>query len=298
MASPLPSGKGVLRNKSIQATTPIGVNYGGAKPASEAAFASLNSGAQQATQGFSLPFAAPNRQMGAQPATPAQPSPSSSASSPQPSAPYSPTTDLTPGQSENYQDWFANNDNTGQQIQELAQQQAAQGNRKAAYLASMSGGNGGFYQSGQIAAGIAGQQTMNQGLLSNAQARGQIYTNKAAALGSLGMGAQGYGNANALQTGSQNFQAGQNDIERAREDAKAKTDATTGGLQTQRATSDNKLESHFKDNPNSDAYNDYNQISVQIDQAIGAGNFELAQQLQDQLNNFAWGDYRSDGHRK
>jgi hypothetical protein len=127
------------------------------------------------------------------------------ASTPAPSTPYSPSTDLTAGQSANYTDWFKNNDDTGAKIQQLAQQQAAQGNRKAAYLASMSGGNGGFYQSGQIAAGIAGQNMMQQGLLSNAQARGQIYGDKAAALGSLGIGAQNYNNSLGIQHDSQAF---------------------------------------------------------------------------------------------
>jgi hypothetical protein len=205
--------------------------------------------------------------------------------------PYQPSTDLTGAQDANYQDWFKQNDQTGQRIQDLATQQAALGNRKAAYLASMSGGNGGYYQSGQIAAGIAGQNTMQQGLLQNDQARGQIYGNKAAALGSLGMGAQGYGNQLGIQHDQQQFTAG-------REDKKAQDEARTGGIQAQNARTGESIKSHYGDNPNSDAYNDYNAISAQIDQAIAAGDYTTAQSLQDQLNNFNYSGYGHDGKRK
>ena len=191
MAAPLSIGTMGTRRPL---TPTASANSGVASPASSAAFASLNLGADQARG----PGTAPPPS--AAPPAPSQATPATAAPAAPAAAPYSPSTNLTPGQDKNYNDWFANNDQTGQQIQNLAQQQAAQGNRKAAYLASMSGGNGGFYQSGQIAAGIAGQNMMQQGLLQNAQARGQIYGDKAAALGSLGIGAQNFGNQMGLAT--------------------------------------------------------------------------------------------------
>lgn len=174
-------GGGTLQSAGTRRTLKPtgGTNSGVQSPASKAAFDSMNIGATQA------------RGLGGQ----AQPAPGQQAPGAAPgAAPYSPTTDLTPGQDANYNEWFANNDQVGQKMMDLASQQAALGNRKAAYLASMSGGSGGFYQSGQIAAGIAGQNMLQQGLLQNAQARGDIYNDKSAALGSLGIGAQGYGN--------------------------------------------------------------------------------------------------------
>jgi len=214
-------------------------------------------------------------------------------------APYSPTTDLTAGQDANYTDWFANNDKVGEQIQSLAQQQAAQGNRKAAYLASMSGGNGGFYQSGQIAAGIAGQNTMNQGLLSNAQARSGIYSDKAAALGALGLGAQQYGNNMGLQTGSQNWQSGENRIREGREDLASEQEVQTGAINSQRDRANSAFDQRFDQSATSDARKDYRQLESAMDQAIAAGDFAKAQQIADQMTNFDYFAYEpGSGKRK
>lgn len=205
--------------------------------------------------------------------------------------PYTPTTDLTQGQTQNYTDWFANNDKTGEQMQQIAAQQQALGQRKAAYLASMSGGNGGYYQGGQIAAGIAGQQTLQQGLLQNNQARDAIYSNKSQALGGLATGAQNYGNQLGLQTQSQQWTAG-------REDEKAKSDAQTSGIQAQAARAKAAMDSKFGENPNSDVWYGFNALQNQLDQALMAGNYTLAQQLADQMNNYDSSGYGGDGASK
>jgi hypothetical protein len=213
-----------------------------ASPASSAAFASLNYGASQALGGHGAAGTDTTGTTG----TTGTSNQTSNTSGGQ-TQPYSPSTDLTAGQDKNYTDWFQNNDQTGQQIQQLAQQQAAQGNRKAAYLASMSGGNGGYFQSGQIAAGIAGQNMMQQGLLQNAQARGQIYGDKASSLASLGLNAQQYGNSLGLQHDSQSF---------------TKEQAGGGASQSAAAGNFTTLDSQIKDGhphwgPNSDANRDW-----------------------------------------
>lgn len=205
--------------------------------------------------------------------------------------PYTPSTDLTTGQEANYTDWFANNDKTGQQMQQIAAQQQALGQRKAAYLASMSGGSGGYYQGGQIAAGIAGQQAMNQGLLQNNLARDAIYSNKSQALGGLATGAQNYGNQMGLQTQQQQWTAG-------REDEKAKSDAQTSGIQAQAARAKAAMDSKFGENPNSDVWYGFNALQNQLDQAIMAGNYALAQQLADQMNSYDTSGYGGDGKSK
>jgi hypothetical protein len=233
----------------------------------------MNVGADQARGSIptasGAPQPAPTAPAAAAPAAasaPAAPSGNAApgAGTPAPPAPYSPSTDLTAGQSANYTDWFKNNDDTGARIQQLAQQQAAQGNRKAAYLASMSGGNGGFYQSGQIAAGIRGQQTMQEGLLSNAQARGQIYGDKAAALGSLGMGAQNYNNNLGIQHDTQAF---------------TREQAAGGASQSAAAGNFTTLESqvvdgHPKWGPNSDARRDFDALGIAYKTALA--NFQAS----------------------
>ncbi len=207
-------------------------------------------------------------------------------------APYQPSTDLTSGQQANYSEWFSNNDKNAAMIQDIGQRNLAAGSRKNAMLAAMSGSGGGAaYLSGQRAAMSNGLATMNNALLANNQARDTIYGNKRAALGGLAQGAQNYNNRRGTQNDSQQFTA-------EREDAKAANDARTGGLSAQRARSDAAMQSRYKDNPNSDVFHDYNAIAAQIDQAIGSGDYETAQRLQDQLNNFNCNAYGGDGKRR
>jgi hypothetical protein len=111
---------------------------------------------------------------------------------------YQPNTNLNAAQNANYNAEFANNDAMAGTIQDLGNRNQAAGERQAAYLASMSGGAGGYAQSGQIAANIAGQANTEQQLLANNQNRQAIYGQKANDLSGLQQGAQSYNNSVAL----------------------------------------------------------------------------------------------------
>ena len=164
--------------------------------------------------------------------------------------------------------------------------------RKNASLAAMAGSGGGAaYLQGQRAAMSTGLATMDNALLANSQARDTIYGNKSGALGGLAQGAQNYGNQMGIQDDQQQFTAD-------REDAKAKSDAQTAGLSAQTARTDAGMQSRYGDNPNSDVWHDYNAIKSQLDQAVGSGNIEAAQALQDQLNSFDYNAYGGDGKRR
>jgi hypothetical protein len=134
------------------------------------------------------------RQAGAYSATTSSPLGTGGASNPS----YTPNTNLNSAQNANYNAEFANNDAMGKQIQDLGDRNTAMGQRQAAYLASMSGGSGGYFQSGQIAAGIAGTANTEQQLLANNQNRQSIYGQKAGDLGTLQSGAQNFNNNTAL----------------------------------------------------------------------------------------------------